>query len=59
MTQRIVAMAETRGITLTDENWQKLDELFTRIPDSEFLRFCLINDIVEEGLVMFEKHYIV
>lgn len=38
-------MAETREITLTEENWQRIDELFARIPDSEFLRFCLMSDI--------------
>jgi hypothetical protein len=43
-------MAETREITLTDENWQEIDALLERIPDSGFLRFCLVNDIVEKGL---------
>lgn len=43
-------MAMTREITLTDENWKKIDELLERIPDSDFLRFCLMNDIVERAL---------
>ncbi len=43
-------MAEKREITLTEENWKKIDELLEKIPDSEFLRFCLMNDIVEEGI---------
>lgn len=43
-------MAKTREITLTDENWKKIDELLERIPDSEFLRFCLMNDILEVGI---------
>lgn len=43
-------MAKTREITLTDENWKKIDELFESIPDSDFLRFCLMNDIVERAL---------
>lgn len=37
-------MAETRGITLTGENWLKL---LTRIPDSEPPRSCLMNDIIK------------
>lgn len=36
-------MAKTREITLTDENWKKIDELLEGIPDSEFLRFCLMK----------------
>jgi len=43
-------MAETREITLTEENWQKIDLLLARIPDSDFLRFCLMNEIVEQGI---------
>jgi hypothetical protein len=43
-------MGKTREITLTDENWKKIDALLERIPDSGFLRFCLMNDIVEVGL---------
>ena len=27
-------MAKTREITLTDENWKKIDALLERIPDS-------------------------
>jgi hypothetical protein len=50
MTQRRVVMAETREITLTEENWQRIDELFAIIPNSDFLRFCLINDILELSL---------
>jgi hypothetical protein len=46
-------MAETREITLTDENWHRIDKLVAKIPDSDFLRFCLMNDIIEEGLVRF------
>ena len=42
-------MAEKREITLTEENWQTIDTIMARIPDSDFLRFCLMNDIVEEG----------
>ena len=48
-------MDETRQVTLTEENWQKIDYLLRSIPDSNFLRFCLINHIVEIGLVEFEK----
>jgi hypothetical protein len=50
MTQRSVVMAETREITLTEENWHRIDKLFSRIPDSDFLMFCLMNDIIEIGL---------
>ncbi|MCK9482279.1 MAG: hypothetical protein M0R38_11030 [Bacteroidia bacterium] len=48
-------MVETRKITLTKESWQKIDELLTLIPDSEFLRFCLINGIIEEGVKRFDS----
>jgi hypothetical protein len=47
---RSVMMAKTREITLTDENWKKIDELLERIPDSGFLRFCLMDEIVEKGI---------
>ncbi len=50
-------MAEKREITLTEENWKKIDELLEKIPDSEFLRFCLMNDIVEEGIRLCLKKY--
>lgn len=40
-------MAETREITLTERNWQKIKKLLDRILNSVFLRFCLMNDIVE------------
>lgn len=40
-------MAETREITLTEENWLKIKKLATRIPDSKFLSFCLMNDIIK------------
>jgi hypothetical protein len=48
-------MAKTREITLADENWNKIDELLEKIPDSDFLRFCLVNEIIEMGLDGFEK----
>ncbi len=51
-------MAKTREITLTDENWKKIDELLESIPDSDFLRFCLMNDIVEEGMERFKDRII-
>jgi hypothetical protein len=41
-------MAEKCEITLTEENWQTIEKLLARIPDSEFHRFCLMNDIIEE-----------
>jgi hypothetical protein len=43
-------MAKTREITLTDENWKRIDKLLESIPDSDFLRFCFMNDIVEKGI---------
>lgn len=50
-------MVETREITLTNENWKKIDELLERIPESDFFRFCLLNDIVEKGLESLEEHF--
>ncbi len=50
-------MAETRAIILTEENWQNIDELLSRRPDSDFLRFCLMNDIIEEGIRICLKRY--
>lgn len=43
-------MAEKREISLTEENWKTIDTIMTRIPDSDFLRSCLMNDIVEGWL---------
>ncbi|MEA5031425.1 MAG: hypothetical protein VB025_04690 [Sphaerochaeta sp.] len=40
-------MEETRQVTLTEDNWQKIDYLLNGIPDSDFLRFCLINEAIE------------
>ena len=51
-------MAKTREITLADENWKKIDELLERIPDSEFLRFCLMDEIAGEGLEQFERKFV-
>jgi len=45
-------------ITLTDENWKKIDELLERIPDSGFLRFCLMDEIAGEGLEQFESKFV-
>ena len=47
-------MAETRTITLTEENWKNVDELLMKIPDSEFLRFCVMNEIVGKGVEIFQ-----
>lgn len=44
-------MAETRKITLTEENWQEIDMILAKLPNSDFLRFCLMNDIVEKGII--------
>lgn len=49
-------MDETRQVTLTEENWQKIDYLLRSIPDSNFLRFCLINDMIEEGIELYSKN---
>jgi hypothetical protein len=38
-------MVETREITLTEENWQNIDELFARIPDNDFLRFLVSRQV--------------
>ncbi|MGE4585640.1 MAG: hypothetical protein AB7C91_13420 [Sphaerochaeta sp.] len=40
-------MAETHKITLTEENWHKINKLMSKIPNSDFLKFCLINDIIK------------
>ena len=50
-------MAETREITLTEDNWQTIDTIMARIPDSDFLRFCLMNDIAEDGIRMCLKRF--
>ena len=52
-------MAETCEITLTEENWKKIDALLERIPDSDFLRFCVMNDIVERGLESLERRMLI
>lgn len=51
-------MVETCEITLTEKNWKKVDELLTKIPDSDFLRFCVMDEIIEEGLEQFFKYNI-
>lgn len=50
-------MTKTREINLTEENWENVDELLMKIPDSEFLRFCVMNEIIEEGLEQFERKF--
>ena len=50
-------MAEKREISLTEENWETIDTIMARIPDSDFLRFWLMNDIVEEGIRLCLKKY--
>ena len=42
---RSIPMVETREITLTEENWQNIDELFARIPDNDFLRFLVSRQV--------------
>jgi len=48
-------MAETREITLIEENQQKIETLLARIPDSEFPKFCLMDEIVEEVMEKFKE----
>ena len=43
-------MAQTRMITLSDTNWQRLDALLAQAPPSDFIRFCLLNEIFEDGM---------
>lgn len=50
-------MAQTRTITLSDTNWQQLDTMLSQIPSSDFIRFCLINEIVEKGMKACEEKY--
>ena len=50
-------MAQTRTITLSDTNCQQLDTLLTQIPSSEFIQFCLLNEIFEEGLKACEEKH--
>ncbi len=50
-------MAETREFILIEENWQKIDKLLIKFPDSNFLEFCLLNDIIEKGLENLEEQF--
>ncbi len=50
-------MAQTRTITLSDTNWRQLDTLLSQIPCSDFIQFCLLNDIFEEGLKACEEKH--
>ena len=43
-------MAESRTMTLTETNWKQLDMLLARMPANDFFKFCLINEIIEEGI---------
>jgi len=36
---------------------KKIDELLMKIPDSEFLRFCVMNDILELGLDRLDEQF--
>lgn len=46
-----------KHLDLTTENKKKLDAIFIRINESEFLKFCVINEIFEEGTKLFFKKY--
>lgn len=48
-------MAETYEVALSEENWLKIENLMSRIPPNEFLKFCLMNDIVALGLDRLEE----
>jgi len=48
-------MAKKFEITLSEENWNKLNELLHLIPDSDFLNFCMLNDIIDKGIKKFKE----
>ncbi len=48
-------MEDNRKITLTKNNWADINNILTVSPNSEFLRFCIINKIVENGIKKFKK----
>jgi hypothetical protein len=50
-------MAQTRTITLSETNWQRLDALLAQAPSSDFIRFCLLNEILEEGMKAYIEKY--
>ena len=47
-------MAQTRTITLSETTWQQLDSLLKQAP-SEFIRFCLLDEIVKEGIAGYKE----
>ena len=49
-------MAQTRTITLSETTWQQLDALLEQAP-SDFIRFCLLNEIFEEGMKACDEKY--
>lgn len=51
-------MTESRTVTLSETNWKQLDMLLARIPSSDFIKFCLMNEIVEEGIKRCEEKYL-
>lgn len=39
-----------KHLNLSTENRKQLEEILNRYDESEFLKFCVINEIFEEGL---------
>jgi len=48
-------MTKIVEITLTEENWLKVDKLILKNQDNDFLKFCLMNDIAKLGLDRLEE----
>ena len=50
-------MTKTLKITLTEKNSEEINKLLDHFLESEFLKFCLINDLVNEGIKKLKKNY--
>ena len=51
-------MAESRTITLTETNWKELDMLLEKLPPNDFIKFCLMNEIIIEGIQKCKEKYL-
>ena len=47
-------MEYNRKITLTEKNLTEINNICSNLLNSEFLRFCVINKIIEIGIKTFK-----
>jgi hypothetical protein len=45
----------TRTITLAKTTWQQLDVLLAQAPSSDFIRYCLLDAIIQAGIACWKE----